>query len=311
MPEGDVALWRRIRRRWYWLLALFLLGVARVLPLSWGRAIGEWLALLGLRLRPRDLQIADSNLALAFPRASDEERTILIRRAAVATGRNLWDTLAVPKVLAAGLVTEEPCPETGGRSVLEVLDELAARGHGVIILTGHLGCWELLGGWLGSHLPTRGLGPLGVVTGRIHNPAVDRLLQTRRRDLGLVPLPRQEGARPLLRHLNAGRVAALLLDQNVRARTLDVPFFGRPAPTAAGLGTIALRYGIPVLPVVIARDPRGRGHLVRHLPPIEKGPGGQTDVEVGAFLGRCNEALEELIRRNPEEWVWFHRRWPA
>jgi KDO2-lipid IV(A) lauroyltransferase len=149
-----------------------------------------------------------------------------------------------------------------------------------------------------------------VVTGRVHNPAVDRLLQDRRRELGLVPLPRDGGARPLLRHLGAGGVAAVLLDQNVAARTEVVPFFGRPAPTPAGLAVLALRRGIPVLPVALARDGRG-GHLVRHLAPLVVPAGPAGDEEVRAFLTRCNARLERLIRRNPAEWVWFHDRWPA
>lgn len=303
--DQGVPLWRRSRRRCYWALTVALLWLAARLPLGAGRAIGRRLGALGLRFRPRDRDIARDNLALAFPDLSFVERETLLDGAVAAAGLNLWDTLATPRVLATGGVSEEPCLETGERSVIDVIADLATPGRGVILLTGHLGCWELLGGWLGERLPARGLGGLGVVTGRVHNPPVDRLLQDRRRALGLVPLPREEGARPLLRHLGSGGVAALLLDQNVAARTEDVPFFGRPAPTAAGLAVIALRHGIPVLPVSIGRDPDGRGHLVRHLPPLEPEEGD----DVRAFLTECNARLEILIRRNPHEWVWFHRRW--
>jgi len=290
-------------------LALGLLRTAAVVPPAWGRALGRGLARLALALRPDDRNRARANLALAFPGTSAAGRDHILRRAAAAAGGNLWDTLAAPRLLARDLVREEPCPATGNRPVLAVLGELAAPGRGVLLLTGHLGCWELLGGWLGANLPAHGLGPLAVVTGRIHNPAVDRLLQDRRRALGLVPLPRDEGARPLLRHLRGGGVAAVLLDQNVAARTEEVPFFGRPAPTPAGLAVIALRHGIPVLPVAIARDPDGPGHLVRHLAPLRPPAGAGDAADVREFLRRCNLCLEKLIRRNPAEWVWFHRRW--
>ena len=306
-PDQGVPLWRRFRRRCYWALTVALLGLAARLPMAVGHSLGRRLGTLGLQVRPRDRDIARDNLALAFPDLSFRDREALLERSAAAAGLNLWDTLATPRILADQEVAEAPCPETGGRSVLDVLADLAAGGRGVILLTGHLGCWELLGGWLGERLPARGLGGLGVVTGRVHNPPVDRLLQDRRRALGLVPLPREEGARPLLRHLGKGGVAALLLDQNVAARTEDVPFFGRAAPTAAGLAVIALRHGIPVLPVAIGRDPEGQGHLVRHLQPLD--PAGRDDVR--AFLAECNARLETLIRRNPHEWVWFHRRWNA
>lgn len=305
--DGGVPPWRRFRRRCYWALTVALLGLAARLPLRAGRGLGRRLGALGLRVRPRDRALTRDNLARAFPDLTFRDRETLLARAAEAAGLNLWDTLAAPRILAGGLVAEEPCEGTGGRPVLDVIADLAVPGRGVILLTGHLGCWELLGGWLGRELPEKGLGSLGVVTGRVHNPAVDRLLQDRRRAMGLVPLPRDEGARPLLRHLRGGGVAALLLDQNVGARTVEVPFFGRPAPTAAGLAVIALRHRIPVLPVAIARDPDGPGHRVVHLPPLEPADGD----DVPGFLASCNERLETLIRRNPHEWVWFHRRWNA
>jgi KDO2-lipid IV(A) lauroyltransferase len=102
----------------------------------------------------------------------------------------------------------------------------------------------------------------------------------------------------------------VLLDQRTQVPSLDVPFFGRPAPTAAGPGRLALRHGIPVLPVAIAR--RGRGHVVRHLAPLTPAAdpaAARDDGQVAAFLAECNDCLEQLIRRNPAEWVWFHRRW--
>jgi KDO2-lipid IV(A) lauroyltransferase len=283
-----------------------LLHLAGWLPLGAGRALGRTLGRLGLALRPGDRTRADANLAVAFPDLDAAGRKDLLRRSAEAAGLNLWDTLAAPRLLAAGRVTEARGGETGRRPLTDLLADLAAPGRGVILLTGHLGCWELLGGWLGRQLPARGLGPLAVVTGRVHNPAVDRLLQDRRRALGLVPLPRDAGPRPLLRHLDRGGVAAILLDQNVAARTESVPFFGRPAPTAAGLAVIALRRRIPVLPVAIARDDAG-GHVVLHREPLVPG----ADESVRGFLERCNAQLEALIRRNPAEWVWFHRRWSA
>jgi KDO2-lipid IV(A) lauroyltransferase len=191
----------------------------------------------------------------------------------------------------------------------QVLAELAAQGRGVFILTGHLGCWELLGAWLARELRLRGLGGLGVVTGTVHNPPVDRLLQQRRGRLGMTVLPREAGAGPLLRYLRSGGVVAVLQDQNTRTRNLDIPFFGVPAPTPVGLARLALRYDIPVLPVVIARDQRTGRHQVVHLPPLEFRKRGSQDDDVRDFLALCNSRLELLIRRNPAEWVWFHRRW--
>ena len=256
--------------------------------------------------------MARANLLLAFPDWPQPRRERLLRQAATRLGENLHDTLVTPQLLQRpGLIGEEPCAATGGRPVGEVLAALAGAGRGALVLTGHLGCWELLGGWLAQELARRGVGPLAVVTGTIHNPAIDRLVQDRRRALGLITLPREAGAVPLLRHLEAGGVAAVLLDQALAVPSLPVPFWGRPAPTVAGFGRLALRRGIPVLPLAMAR--RDRGHVVRHLAPLCPAPdaaAARDDARVTAFLAECNRALEELVRRNPAEWVWFHRRWP-
>lgn len=229
-----------------------------------------------------------------------------------ALGLNLFDTLAAGRLLAKGdSVVEESGPIAGKPPVLDVLADLAAAGRGVFILTGHLGCWELLGGWLARELRARGLDGLGVVTGTIRNPPVDRLLQGRRRALGMTVLPREAGAGPLIRYLRSGGIVAVLQDQNTRVQNLEIPFFGEPAPTPAGLARLVMRYGIPVLPVAIARDRRTNRHLVIHRPPLVFKGTGNIDDDVEDFLTLCNAQLEYFIRRNPAEWVWFHHRWKS
>lgn len=311
MTEARLPRWRRWRRRGYYLLTVGLVAVVGRAPLGTGRALGRLLARAALGLRPRERRQAEANLALALPELDGRARRALLRAAARRLGENLHDALAAPRLLARGnIVSEEPCAATGDRPLGQVVAELGRAGRGVLILTGHLGCWELLGGWLAQELPRHGAGPLAVVTGTVRNPAVDRLVQDRRRRAGLLPLPRQGGAVPLLRHLRQGGTAAVLLDQNLAVPSLPVPFCGRPAPTAAGFGRLALRRGVPVLPVAIARQ--GTGHVVRHLAPLLPPPdagAARDDGQVAEFLAACNGALEELLRRNPAEWVWFHPRW--
>ncbi|MEN8005692.1 MAG: hypothetical protein ABFS42_01705 [Candidatus Krumholzibacteriota bacterium] len=308
LPEGDIALWRKVRRRFYWLLVALLLQGADLVPPAAGRRFGAGLAGLALKLRPRDRRVAAANLARAFPELDGPGRERLLKDSATAMGRNLFDTLAAGRLLDQGdYVMEEP--DAGMPRVGDLLAELAAPGQGVFILTGHLGCWELLGAWLARELRRRGLDGLGVVTGTVHNPPVDRLLQSRRRDLGMTVLPRDEGAGPLLRYLQGGGIVAILQDQYTRTRNLDVPFFGEPAPTPVGLARLALRYDIPVVPVAMARDQRTNRQRVVHLPPLEFKKGGSGDDDVKGFLALCNSRLEYFIRRNPAEWVWFHQRW--
>jgi len=312
LPEGDIALWRRTRRRFYWLLAVMMVRLVDRVPVTVGRWLCGALARLALGVRPADRHVAEANLARAFPELDEQGRRRLLRESAEAMGLNLFDTLAADRLLAKDdSVAEEPGPVAGMSWVGDVLADLAAPGRGVFILTGHLGCWELLGGWLVRELRARGLDGLGVVTGTVRNPPVDRLLQGRRRRLGMTVLPRRDGAGPLLRYLRSGGIVAVLQDQNTRVQNLDVPFFGEPAPTPVGLARLALRYGIPVLPVAIARDRARNRHLVLHRAPLVFKEVGRTDEDVENFMTLCNAQLEHFIRRNPAEWVWFHNRWKS
>ena len=287
--------WRRWRRRGYHALARLLLTMARVVPLPVGRAAGAGLGALALRVRPRERERARANLALALPELDAGAREALLKRAAAALGANLHDALALERLAAGGYA------DVAGTAAGAAARALLAEGRGLLILTGHLGCWELLGGWL-----ARELGGLAVVTGTIHNAPVDRLVNERRRRLGLTPLPRGGDLRPLLRVLRGGGAVAVLLDQNSAVPNVPVPFFGRPAPTAVGFARLALRTGAPVLPLAIRRE--GHGHFVDQLPPLRP-QGGTDEGAVYSCLTRCNAALETLIRRAPAEWVWFHARW--
>jgi len=294
--DPALPLWRRLRRRFYYLLTKATFVSVRRLPPSVGRGLCVGLARMALLVRPRERSRASTNLALAFPELNPTEREKLLGESALALGRNLYDSLTLKQAV------REDFAGVHDDGTIATVSKLRNHGRGVLILTGHLGCWELLGAFLAARL-----GGLAVVTGTVHNRPVDRLLQEQRRELGIVPLPREGDLRPLVRTLKQGGVVAVLLDQNTRVQNMDVPFFGHPAPTAMGFGKLALRYRVPVLPVAIARGVDG--HHVVHLPLVELSVGENKSVVV-EFLKKCNFALETLIRRNPAEWVWFHQRWP-
>lgn len=296
---AQVPAWRRWRRRFWAAVARAVLVAGRSWPDRLTRLVCGLLALAAPLASPRAARRAWRNLAGAFPGRSVAWRLAVWWRLAASLGRNLQGALTARRAAAAGFpaVVSEPGPD--GRDLLAVLRGLTAPGTGVFLLTGHLGCWELLGAWLAHHL-----GGLTVVTATVHNPEVDRLLQEHRRGLGLRPLPREGGARPILRALAAGEVVGVLLDQATRVRNEPLLFFGRPAPTPVGIARLARRRGVALVPAAMVWE-RGAWR-VRCLAPLE--PADHDSDEDLALA--CNRALEALIERNPEQWVWFHDRWP-
>lgn len=295
MGSETLPLYRRLRRRAYAMLARAALRTAGGTPTGIGRAGGRGLARLAAMLRPEDVALARRNLATAFPDRDARWRDEVGRTATDRIGENLFDALTLERWAADGFA------RIAGDDTAALLDDLRRDGRGVLILTGHLGCWELLGAWL-----AKAADGLTVVTGVVRNEPVDRMLNDRRRRLGLRPVPRDGDLRPLLRALCEGGVAAVLLDQNVKSASEPAPFFGRPAPTATGFAALARRTGATVLPVALQRD--GDGHRVVHLPPLRpEDHDGFADE--AALLAAANAALAEMIARNPCEWVWFHDRW--
>lgn len=317
MANKKLPLWRRIRRRAYWLLLIILLNLAGFLPITVGRKLGIRFARFSLKFRRRDRALALKNISLAYPDMDAHDRNRLLTESVDALGSNFFDILIGGKLVGSDQwVRDEADFCSDQESVVETLSQLMAEGKGVLILSGHLGCWELSGGALARLWQERFSKPLdlSVVTGTVHNPAVNRIVSDRRRQFGVKILPRQEGIKPLLAALDRGAVVAVLLDQNAAIQNVPVPFFGHPAPTASGFARVALKRGLPVLPVVMAR--RDQGHIIRHLPALDArkylGPAGERGLQQQVnFLSACNHQLEILISRNPKEWVWFHDRWES
>lgn len=266
------------------------------------------------RLRPRERARAAANLALAIPEVDSGKRAEILARSAVLLGRNFHDMMAAGNLVGRDDLFREPVGEVRRFGTLDdQLARLIARGRGLILVTGHIGAWELLGARVARLLERRGRGPLAVVTGTVHNPPVDAMLERRRRALGLLPVPRRQGLAPVLRHVRAGGVAAVLLDQNLDDTDPAVPFFGQPAPTPDAVARFAVGRGVPLLPVAMAWDEESGRHVIMRDRVLNEEAALADDKPDQARVDRlhreCQNALESFVRRNPEQWVWFHERW--
>jgi KDO2-lipid IV(A) lauroyltransferase len=182
---------------------------------------------------------------------------------------------------------------------------LRAAGKGAIVITGHIGNWELLG----AYFAWRGF-PVAALARRVYVERVDRQLLDFRRRQGVETILRESphSAARILKALNENALLTMVIDQDTHAPSASVPFFGRLARTPAAAASLAIRRELPVAAVFIQR--RGEfGHRITVCPPfvIERTTDPRADI---AALGRqFNHALEAQIRKNPAEWVWWHRRW--
>jgi KDO2-lipid IV(A) lauroyltransferase len=199
-------------------------------------------------------------------------------------------------------------PGNLGRYVLfeneENLINALRKKKGVFILTGHFGNWELMSAAAGLRF-----GNTAAVVRPIDFPPADRLIRELRSRFGEQIIPKQRSMRTIMAALRDNKAIGILLDQNVDwYEGAFVDFLGKQACANKGLALLALRTGAPVIPAFSVRQADGRYRII-----IEKEvelirTGDKTrDVEDNTAL--FSRIIEGYIRRYPDHWFWFHRRW--
>jgi KDO2-lipid IV(A) lauroyltransferase len=100
------------------------------------------------------------------------------------------------------------------------------------------------------------------------------------------------------------------IDQNQSASLgVFVDFFGKPACTTSGLARLARRTKAPVYPAFLVRQPQPERHRIEVLPRVDWVSTGDDDADLVANTQRYTKVFEDVLRRHPEQWIWFHKRW--
>jgi KDO2-lipid IV(A) lauroyltransferase len=289
-PAGSFVLYASLRS---------FLGIGGRLPLTLSRPIGATLGRTTLAMLPRNRKRIRNHLKIAFPDLDKRQRNTIECGCGHHFGLMLaevaWLWHAQPHDL------ENLCVLEGAENFFEALE----GGGGVIFTTGHCGTWELLS----ARLPIAGV-PLTTAARRLDDPRLDRLVTAMRSRFGTEIILRGPAAgKQMVRALAGNRVAALLIDQDIRGIPgVFVPFFGRPAWTPSGGALLAIRRGCPVVPGFIHRRTDGT-HKAEIHPPLPIPVGGSLEDRVEELTAAATAVIERQIRAHPEQWVWMHRRW--
>ena len=268
--------------------------------LSWDAAcrIGERLGALGYRPLGIRKRVVERQIAAAFPELNHEAVVKLARESYQHLGRTFIETALLDSLGKDGL--QDLVENVEG---WEEVEEVIARGKGAVMVTGHIGNWELAGGYVAA----RGI-PLDAIVRGMANPLFDAYINHTREGLGMTIVHDSEAVRRTPRSLRAGRAVAFVADQGAKGlASTFVPFFGRPAKTPRGAAVFALRFEVPVLFVVALRKPNGRYRLI--VERLEAKRTGDMDSDVDAIVARFTERLEHWVRVVPAQYFWQHRRW--
>lgn len=259
-----------------------------------GRGIG-WFIGSVFRYHRKDALDA---LTRAFPEKSAQEINGIVSAMYANLGMNLIESLR----LAGG--RKEQVEGMIAVSGKEVVDQALARGKGVLLLTAHLGNWDLLSIMsLVAKLP-----PLTIISKDVKNKQINDFWMGMRKEYGLKIVPAHNSYRACRAALKNNEMVGFILDQNmIDKEGVFVDFFGRPACTTPGLAFMAAQSGAPIVPVCMHRT-GGGCHEIRALPVIEP-PSDREPETIRAATQHYTKILEDMIREHPEQWIWIHRRW--
>lgn len=290
---------KRLRRRLRALALEALIGVLRFLPLGLALPLGRGLGRLAFHLARGERRRAEENLRIAFPDGDDAFVEDTVRRMFIGFGEHLMELVCVRKVeRRAGWVRFEAEDRA-------ILDTALGRGRGVVVLTGHIGNWEL-----GARTLAQAGYEVVAVARESHDPGLQRIIEGFRAEGGVHTVLRGQpgAAMKMLRQFRRGGSLFMLVDQDTDVASVFAPFFGRPAKTARAPADLCRRTGADLVAYFMHREGPGRGHQLVFRR-IEVADTGDADADCLATTTAVNAAYEAWIRAHPADWAWFHRRW--
>jgi KDO2-lipid IV(A) lauroyltransferase len=283
-----------------YVLVRLLVGVAQTLTVEQSYACARFLARVFYRLDVRHREVGLENLRHAFgDRYTDAGRDRLVRTVYEHFFMMVVEILHIPRKLHPE-TWRDRIELTGHEAVLDRL----LTGGPVILLSGHFGNWEMAGYLFGVF----GFPPNSVAR-TLDNPYLDRFLRRFRERTGQRMIPKNGGYDEMLAVLRGGGILSFLADQDAGQRGLFVDFFGRPASTHKAIALLALEHRAPVVVGYARRVGPGFRYEVGCDTIIEPDEWTGTADDVRLLTQRYTAALEAIVRRSPEQYLWLHRRW--
>ena len=282
----------------FWLVWIVASTLGRM-PRGVARRLADALAWSFYRADARLRRVGQRNLQLALPALSAPERDRIVRGVFRHLGWQLVEFCRMTRY------TPENTRHWIRTEGLDHYLAAKARGKGVLVVTGHLGAWEL------SSFYHSLMGyPMGMVARPLDNRRLDRFVNGIRCLHGNRVLPKDEFASGLLRAMRAGQTVGILMDTNMTPpQGVFVDFFGKQACTASGVARVALKTGAAVLPGFMLWEPDEGKYVLHFGPELVFERTGAAEADILAATQLCASTTENWIRRYPDQWLWIHRRW--
>ncbi|WP_263411647.1 lysophospholipid acyltransferase family protein [Terriglobus tenax] len=271
----------------------------RILPRSLARMVGAGIGAIAFHLLGRLRKTGMRNLEIAFPAMPSAERDGILRSLYRHLGWQMAEFCQMPgytSEYASTFIRYE-----GLNNYLDARD----KGRGVLVITGHLGAWEL-----SSYFHSLRGFPMAMVIRRLDNPLVDSFVNGIRCLHGNRVVHKDDSARGLLRAMHQGQTVGILMDTNMTPpQGVFVPYFGTLACTGAGLARVALKTNAAVVPGFLLWNDAEKKYVLHFGPEVELVRTGDDELDAIANTARFTAEIERYVREYPDQWLWVHRRW--
>lgn len=178
------------------------------------------------------------------------------------------------------------------------------QGRGILVLTAHLGNWELMA----ASIVRQGI-PVNVINRGVRQPVINDWLNGTRSAVNVRSIHKKNAMREIITCLKKNELVGFVLDQRVNAKEgVPILFMGLPATTISGLAVLSMRYDIPVVPMFIHRE-SGNRHRINIEPPITFQATGSMEEDILRHTQIYSDILERYVKSHPEQWIWIHKRW--
>jgi KDO2-lipid IV(A) lauroyltransferase len=186
----------------------------------------------------------------------------------------------------------------------KIFSEALAKQKGVIVISAHLGNWEMALQYCPCYLQM----PLTGVAKKLRNSILDRVVHKLRTRFGNKIIYKKGALPEMTQTLRQGQILGLLMDVSRRFEGVEVQFFGRRATATPAAALLALRCKSPVVPIFSHRNRKGE-LVIRAERPVEIKRTGNLRSDLQTNTQLITDTVERAIRKNPEQWNWLLKRW--
>ncbi len=279
--------------------ANILIGFLGLLPFAWMKYLGRGFGWLVFKLVQKERDKTTKNIRIAFSQTMTwNQAEQLAQKVWIRLGWNLFEVARwMP------MTQEEVISQVVRVQGWEHMEQALSRQKGVLILSAHLGNWELMGAYFAAKTPTV------AVAQNLYDSRFDELVTWMRSEKLKIPMIKRGLAlRGILEALKNNNAICALVDQDTGKDGVFVPFFGKPAWTQSGVARIAYKTGAALVPAFVVRGVDGRFELLVEKE-IEIPRTGDAEKDVLEIARRYTEVIEAYVKAYPDQWMWMHERW--